>query len=78
MKIKKYIDKYLLDKTYSITIKNNSINIINYKEIEDFSNTKIIIKHDKGKTIISGTNLVVSKMMNDELLILGQIKNIEV
>lgn len=78
MKINKYIDKYLLDKTYSITIKNNSINIINYKEIEDFSNTKIIIKHDKGKTIISGTNLVVSKMMNDELLILGQIKNIEV
>lgn len=78
MKMSNYIDKYLLDKTYSITIKKNSINIINYLEIEDFSNTKIIVKHNYGKTTIKGKNLVVSKMQDNEILIIGQIQTIEV
>lgn len=78
LKIKDYIDKYLTDKSYSITIKDNYIHITNYLEIEDFSNTKVVIKHKKGKTKIIGNDLVVSKMIEDELLIIGKIKMIEV
>ena len=78
MNFSNYLDRYLIDKTYTITIKNKTIHIINYQELEDFSNTKITVKHEKGKTIITGENLVVSKMTTDELLIIGKIKTVEV
>ena len=78
MNLNKYLDRYLIDNAYTITIKENQIHIINYEELEDFSSTQISIKHKKGKTIITGTNLVVSKMLKDELLITGTVKHIEV
>lgn len=76
MKLLNYLDRYLVDNEYKITILNDYINIINYQEIIDFSNKEISIKHEFGITIIKGNNLVVSKMMNDELLIKGNIKSI--
>ena len=52
------------------------INVINYDEILDFSNNEISIKYDSGIMIIKGKDLVVSKMLDDELLIKGQVKSI--
>ena len=78
MKLNKYLDRYLVDKDYTINLKNNKLHIMNYIEIEDFSNTRIIIQHNKGKTIITGEDLILSKMLDDELLVIGKIKTIEV
>ncbi len=77
MKIFNKLDRYITDKTYKIIIKPNTINIINYIEIKDFSNTKIVINNTNGITTIIGKNLVVSKMQDNEVLITGIIKNIE-
>lgn len=76
MKLLNYLDRYLSDNEYKITILTDYINIINYKEIIDFSNKEISISHEKGITIIKGNNLVVSKMQDEELLIKGTIKSI--
>ena len=76
MKLLNYLDKYLIDNQYKITITNNYLNIINYQEIIDFSNIEISIRHNEGITIIKGNNLVVSKMQDEELLIKGDIKSI--
>lgn len=76
MKLLNYLDKYLIDNQYKITITNNYLNIINYQEIIDFSNKEISIRHNEGITIIKGNNLVVSKMQDEELLIKGDIKSI--
>ena len=76
MKLLNYLDKYLIDNQYKITISNNYLNIINYQEIIDFSNKEISIRHNEGITIIKGNNLVVSKMQDEELLIKGDIKSI--
>lgn len=73
-----YLERYLVDNSYSITIKNNSVHIINYLELEDFSSTRVVVRYESGKTILLGTDLVVSKMQEDELLIIGNIKTIEV
>ena len=39
--------------------------------------TKVIVYYDAGNIIITGNNLTVSKLMNKEILILGNVCNIE-
>lgn len=73
MKIFDNIDKYLKGLDYKITILNNKINIDNYLEIIDFSPEIIKIRHKNGITIIKGKNLFVSKMVDNEVLIEGDI-----
>ena len=77
MNILNKLDRIITDKSYKIIIKENNINIINYKEIKDFSNNKVIITNYNGITTILGENLVVSKMQDNEVLITGKIKTIE-
>lgn len=69
-------NNYINENEYKIIIKNNTVNIINYLEILDFNATCIKIKHQKGITNIIGRNLVVNKMLNDEILITGEIDTI--
>ncbi len=71
------LDRYLMDTTYKIIIKDNTINILNYEEIKDFSSNKIVVKTKKNITTIIGKDLVVSKMQDNEVLITGLIKTIE-
>lgn len=78
MKLTSKLDKYLEDEDYKISIKKNQINIINFKEIIDFSDNKITLKCDNKRIDVEGKNLIISKMMDDELLIIGNINNIRI
>ena len=69
---------YLLDDEFKMIIQNDRININNYEKIDYLDLDKIIVKHDNKKTIIKGNNLRVTKLLNDEILIKGIIKNIEI
>ena len=60
-----------------IIIYKNKIDIINYLDIIHFDDSKIIIKTKKELLNIIGTNLVISKLITDEVLITGTIKSIE-
>lgn len=76
----KQIDKlrsYILENEFKMTILENKIDIVNYISIEHFDLNKIIVKYEKGYITINGTNLVVTKLVTDEILITGVIKNIE-
>ena len=77
MKMFDKLDRYLTDKEYKIIYKNNYLNIINYVEILDFNEYEISIKYDRGISKVIGSNLVISKMLDDELLIVGDIEKIE-
>lgn len=77
MKIFDYLDRYLIDKEYKITICGNKIHVMNYLEIEDFSSTRVVVRYQEGKTVLLGDDLVVSKMQDEELLIIGKLKSIE-
>lgn len=68
---------YILENELKITILENRVDIVNYTEIGHFDSNKIIVRHDKGNIVINGNNLVVSKLLMDEVLISGTIKNIE-
>ena len=62
---------------FSIRIINNKVDVINYKDIGHFDSNKVIINYSDGSVVIKGNNLVVSKLMNDEILIGGEIKGLE-
>lgn len=71
------IRSYVTENELKITILNNKINIVNYKDIGHFDSNKIVVKVENGEIIIKGNDLVVSKLMNDEILITGEFNNIE-
>lgn len=68
---------YILEEELKITILENKVDIVNYTEIGHFDSNKIIVRHAKGNIVVNGNNLVVSKLLIDEVLITGTIKNIE-
>lgn len=77
MNIIKSIRSYISEDDISMTILNNKINITNYIDIGHFDSNKVIVKTNYGNIIIKGNNLVVSKLLNDEILITGEFNNIE-
>ena len=72
-----HLRNYILENEFKITIFTNKIDIVNYLEIDHFDDAKIIVRFTNGLVIIKGEDLTISKLLNDELLILGHIKNIE-
>ena len=77
MNFKNRIRNYLLEEEFTFTVYKNKINLVNYKDIIDFSDTLITIKHDDGYILIKGKKLIVSKLLNQEMLVEGNINLIE-
>lgn len=77
MNITTGIRSYILEDDTKITIINNKLNITNYVDIGHFDDNKIIIKLKNKNITIKGNNLVVSKLLESEILITGEFNNIE-
>lgn len=73
MRIVNKLNNYLFDNEYKIVIKNNCVDIINYDEIIDFSINKVSLKYKNRIITVEGSRLVISKMMDNEVLINGNI-----
>lgn len=71
------LKNYILESEFKIIYLTNRLNIVNYSDISHFDSNKIIINYKDGSALISGKNLVVSKLVSDELLIEGNINKIE-
>ena len=68
------IKDYIFDSTFKITILKGQIDIINYKDIDHFDDNKIIIRYDNETLVIKGEELIITKLLDDEILINGKIK----
>lgn len=77
MKYLRKLHNYLNEVEMKITYYQEQLNIENYIKINDFSNKQISIQYEKGIILVMGENLVITKMLKDEILISGDIKNIE-
>lgn len=77
MKLVRKVRDYLLDDEFKMILLKNKINISNYEKIEYLDTDKVIIKYENGKVSIKGENITVSKLLNNEILISGSIKEIE-
>ncbi len=78
MKLRDRLDTYLYDREYKIIIKENYVNIVNYDEIVDFTLNRIAVKYQDKTIVIEGTNLTITKMVMDEVLVTGKIANIRI
>ena len=71
------IKKYLLEGGYEIRITNSYVNIKNYKDIGDFNSNNITIYYDGGKVNIKGSNMRLTHIISNEILIVGDIYSLE-
>ena len=76
MKLIRMIDNYINERKYSMIYKDDKLNIINYSEIIDFSSKLVSVRYEDSVFHIEGENLVISRMMDNEILITGDISNI--
>lgn len=70
--------EFINSKEFEMNICKDNINIINYKRIVSISPTSISIQVPSQKILITGNNLSLKKMLDDEILITGTIYKIEV
>lgn len=77
MKLFDRIDNYISECKYKVIVVDNSVNIVNYKKIIEFTDNAIKVESRDGITIVNGSNLVIAKMLSDEILITGKIYSIE-
>lgn len=73
----KNILNQIKDEKLKINLDNNKINIINYKEIKEVKDETIKIDCNTFILNIYGENLIISKLLDMEVLIIGKIKRIE-
>ncbi len=74
----KRIKDYIYDKEYKIIQSKNQLNIINYINIITLTDNFIEIKTKDNVIAITGKELVLNKLLDNEILIIGIISKIEV
>lgn len=69
--------EYILEERFKIVYFDKKINIVNYLKVDHFDTNKIIISYKDGKVLITGSSLVIGRLLKDELIIRGNIEKIE-
>ena len=73
----KKIKEFINSKQLRLNYIDNKLNVVNYDEIVLLTAEKIILTKDKKVIIIKGLNLTLLKLLEEEILINGSIKTIE-
>ena len=63
---------------FKLILKDNSLYIENYKRIISLEDDSITMKNEKNKVVITGNNLKIKRILEKELLVVGEIFKIEV
>lgn len=69
--------EYINESELKITILKDRVNIINYDRIRNITDKEISFTKGKGKIKISGKDLKLNKLLDQEVLILGHISKVE-
>lgn len=72
------VDNFLNDREFRFTIYENKIYIINFKRIISLEENNVTLQSNRKELHITGKNLIVRKLLEEEILITGTISKIEV
>ncbi len=70
------IKEFLYDKNYFISLFDNNVHLFNYEKITKLSKKFMSFSFTNFNIIIDGNELIVDKLLNKEIVISGNIKNI--
>lgn len=70
--------EYIKDLEFRFTIYDNKIHVVNYKKILLLEDNRISFTSENKRIVIKGKNLVLNKLLEQEILILGDVLVIEV
>ena len=73
----KSLNRFIKNDDYTINIWENNINIINFTEILILEENKVVLLIKNKKITVTGENLTINKLLDDEILLKGKIKTIE-
>ena len=68
----------LQDSDYKLTVYEDEIHLINYKKLLVLEEEKIVVSTSKSIITISGENLLLKKLLQNEMLLSGVVQKIEV
>ena len=71
------IRSFINDTSFQILYKDNTLDIINYTNINYMEDSKISLNYLDRKLLIKGDNLTVKKLLESEILITGNFVSIE-
>ncbi len=77
MEFKNRIRNYLFEEEFYLTVFPDKVDVLNYKTIGHFDSEKVLLIGEEKMVVIKGKHLVVSKLMKEEVLIIGTIESIE-
>lgn len=77
MRIVDNFREYMVNNEFVINIYNDKINIINYTSLGMVEDTKISVNSENKNILVTGERLALKKLLNNEILISGVIKKIE-
>jgi len=69
---------YINDNEFRFTVYENKFNVVNYKRILSLEDNYISIQSKNQKITITGSDFILNKLVQDELLVSGKINKIEV
>lgn len=69
---------YIQDNEFRLILFNDRIYAINYLDILSLEDERISLKTDQSRIIVKGKNLTLNKLLDKEVLIGGEVLNIEV
>ncbi len=72
------VSSFIQDKSFYFTVYENKIHIMNYKRIIILEDTHISFSANNQIINIKGNHFTLKKLLNNEILISGQISKIEV
>lgn len=77
MKLVDTLRTYILEDEFRLIVTKDKVNIQNYIEIGNFDSNIVEVRFQNGVVVVTGKNLIVSRLMDNEIFIRGIIKNIE-
>ena len=77
MHMKDNLINFLYDKNYFINIYDDYIHVFNYQELISLSSKKIVLKLESFKILIDGSNLFITRLLPNEILIKGNVSKVE-
>ena len=71
------IREYINETELKITLLKNRVNVLNYDRIRDITDKEISLTKGNRKIKIIGNNLKLNKLLDQEVLIIGNILRVE-